>query len=240
MNDLLIPFIAIITIASSIIGTLAGFGISTIMLPIMVLIIPYQQALLIVGIISIFGDISRMIFFRQGLHWRLLLTFGISGIIASFLGARFSVLLPTDIPIRILGLFLFVYSYYLLTNQSLKLPRTKRAEVAVGGISGFLSGLIGLGGDTRGPFLAPFSLSKDVYIFTAGAIGFLIDSTRIGTYLYQGHSTSPLLLWGLFIFIPCSFIGAFFAKQFASKIPEQRFRQFASGILFIIAVKLMI
>lgn len=240
MNDLLIPFVAIITLACSVIGTLAGFGISTLMVPVMVLIIPYQEALLLVGIIHFFGDISRMFFFRHGLRWKLLLTFGISGIIASFFGARFTSSLPAHMPIQILAIFLFLYSFYLLANQSWKFPKKTSVEVAGGAVSGFMAGLIGLGGSVRGPFLAPFNLPKEVYIFTAGALGFLIDTTRIGTYLYHGQTIPSNLLWGLLIFIPCSFIGAFFAKQFSNKIPEQRFRQFISAILFIIAIKLLI
>lgn len=240
MSELLIPIIAIVTLGSSIIGTLAGFGISTIMMPVLAFLLPYQEALLLVGIVHFFGDISKMIYFRKGLRWHLLITFGLSGIIASFVGARFAYLLPGQMPTRILGIFLFIYSVYLLTNQSWKLPKKTGTEIVGGAISGFLAGLVGIGGATRSAFLAPFNLTKEVYIFTAGAIGFLVDSTRITTYLAQGQTLSTQLLLGMIIFIPMSFLGGFIAKQFANKIPENRFRQFISAMIFFLSITLII
>lgn len=238
MNELLIPIIAIITLVSSIIGTLAGFGLSTIMMPIVVLLIPYKETLLLVGIIHFFSDISKMVYFRTGLRWKLLLTFGLSGIIASFIGAKFAYLLPGQLPSKILGIFLFFYSMYLLTNQSWDLPKKTATEIIGGAASGFLAGLIGIGGATRSAFLAPLNLTRDVYIFTAGAIGFLVDSTRITTYLAQGQTLPSGMIWGMLIFIPMSFLGGFIAKQYSNKIPEYRFRQFISAMLFIFAITL--
>ena len=76
----------------------------------------------------------------------------------------------------------------------------------------------------KGAFLTAFNLPKAVYITTAGAIGILVDVTRITTYL-AGGVTLPSKFWfGLLLFIPVSFIGARIAKGAVDTIPEGKFR----------------
>ena len=69
------------------------------------------------------------------------------------------------------------------------------------GLSGFLAGLIGIGGAVRSMFLLAFNLPKEVYVATAALIAFVIDLTRIPTYLFTGavenhsyYSLLPLLI----------------------------------------------
>ena len=76
-----IIFIALLTLLASVIGTLAGFGISTIMVPILLIVFPLPQTLLLVGIIHWFNDIWKMLLFRKGIRWNLFLAFGLPGIL---------------------------------------------------------------------------------------------------------------------------------------------------------------
>src|SRR3989344_6736333 len=92
-----------LTLIASIVGTLAGFGTSTIMLPILLLFIPYPVALLFVGIIHFFDDLWEIILFRRAVNWKLLLGFGVPGVIASTIGARLSVTEPDTILLKLLG-----------------------------------------------------------------------------------------------------------------------------------------
>jgi hypothetical protein len=46
----------------------------------------------------------------------------------------------------------------------------------------------------RCAFLATYDLPKEVYIFTAGAIGLAIDTGRLATYWWQGAQLDDRLL----------------------------------------------
>ena len=81
-----IALIALLTFVGSFIGTLTGFGTSTVMVPVLVLFYPLTQALLLVAIIHWFGDIWKMLLFRSGVRWRLVLLFGVPAIIATVVG----------------------------------------------------------------------------------------------------------------------------------------------------------
>ncbi|MFH1881927.1 MAG: TSUP family transporter [Planctomycetota bacterium] len=100
-----IPLILGIVIVASCVGTMTGFGTSTIMVPIVLLFYPLPQTLLFVGIIHWFGNIWKLILFKKGFQWRLILSFGVPGIAATFFGASLVFNVPGMILSRILGTF---------------------------------------------------------------------------------------------------------------------------------------
>ena len=232
--------IALLTIVATFIGTLSGFGSSTIMLPVVILFFPLPQALLFVGIIHWFNDIWKIILFKKGIQWKLLLGFGIPGIITSFLGASLAVTTSAQVLSRILGGFLITYVVFFAINPTFKLAQTNLTSVSGGSLSGFFAGIFGLGGAIRGLFLSAFNLPKAVYIFTSGAIALAIDSTRLTTYYIGGTRLESTLLWGLLIFIPASFVGAGIAKGIVDKIPQNKFRIVVASFLFLVGVKLLL
>ena len=59
--------IALLTLAASAVGTVTGFGTSTIMVPVLLFYYPMPQVLLLVGIVHLAGNLWRMLFFPTGL-----------------------------------------------------------------------------------------------------------------------------------------------------------------------------
>lgn len=235
-----IPLFLCIVIIASCIGTMTGFGTSTIMVPIVLLFYSVPQTLLFVGIIHWFGNIWKLILFKKGFQWRLILSFGVPGIAATFLGASLMFNISTAVLSRILGSFLIIYVIYLFAKSSFKIKQSLFAGACGGALSGFLAGLFGMGGAVRGLFLTSFDLPKAVYIATAGAIALIIDTTRLTTYFAKGARLPTLLLWGLPIFIPASFIGAKIAQRIVDKIPQEHFRKVVAVFLFLAGIKLLL
>ena len=186
--------IAFLTVVASIVGTLSGFGTSSIMVPALLFFFPLPQTLLLAGITHWAVDVWKISFFRQGLRWRLIFLFGVPGVALTFLGARLVFSFPETLLSQILGGFLIAYVVYLFLNPSFKLPQNSATAVVGGGLSGFFAGIFGVGGAIRGAFLSAFNLQKAVYIATAGAIGFAVDATRVTTYVLGGASLPPHLL----------------------------------------------
>ena len=231
--------LCLLTLAASAIGTATGFGTSTVMIPVMALFVPLPTALLFVGVIHLFGDIWKVLLFKRGLDWKLILGFGLSGIAASFLGASLS-LYAQGVPLkRILGAFLIAYVVYLFLNRTWALPKTNNTAVCGGLLSGLFAGLFGVGGAVRGAFLTVFDLPKEVYIFTSGLIALFIDITRVSRYIWGGTRLQQDLLIALIFGIPISFFGAYVAKRLLDKLPQKFFRIFIGGFLFLVGVKLL-
>ncbi len=220
MDELLILLGILIV---SITGTITGFGTSTILVPVLLLFYPLAEVLLFVGVIHWFGNIWKMYFFRNGKSLALLLSFGLAGVIGGFLGARLTVEVPHDFLQRTLGGFLILYCVFLYWKPEAKLKATNLSSSVGGLLSGFSSGIFGVGGAIRGAFLNAFGLKKAVYLFTAGAIGFIIDTTRLITYWQQGFSLSGLRFTWLLLGIPISLLGAWLAKKLVDYLPQKLF-----------------
>ncbi len=234
-----IIFIALLTLLASLIGTLAGFGISTIMVPILLIILPLSQILLLVGIIHWFNDIWKMLLFR-GIRWKLFLAFGLPGIFASFTGSSLSLKIPEEILSRALGMFLIAYVLFITFNRTFKLSQRLSIAVSSGALTGFFSGIFGMGGEINAVALSAFNLEKAVYIATAGAISFMIDTTRIATYITGGVRLDTVVISGFLIFIPVSLIGAVIGRKGIEKIPQEKFRNFVAVFIFIFGLKLVL
>jgi uncharacterized membrane protein YfcA len=235
-----IIYIALLTILASGIGTITGFGTSTILIPLLLLYLPLPETLLVVGVIHFSGDIWKMILFRKGFDWKLVLTFGITGILASYLGAQIIFSTSAETLLRILGAFMLTYTIFLVFKPDFKVPKKNITAISGGGLSGFFAGIFGVGGAIRTLFLSAFDLPKAVFVATTGAIAFLIDFTRITTYLANGVRLDDLYFWGFLAFIPASFTGTALAKKVVYKIPQKWFRMVVAVFLFVMGIKFLI
>jgi len=235
-----VMLLCLLTLVASGIGTATGFGTSTVMIPVMAVFVPVPIALLFVGLIHLCGDIWKILLFKRGLDWKLILGFGLSGIAASLLGASLS-LQAQGLPLkRILGAFLILYVVYLFLKREWALPKTHSTAICGGLLSGLFAGFFGVGGAVRGAFLTAFNLPKEVYILTSGVIALFIDVTRVSRYVWGGTRLQQDLLTALILSIPVSFVGAWIAKRFLNRLPQKFFRIFVGVFLAIVGAKLLI
>lgn len=233
--------IAVVVVIAAFVGTLSGFGSSTILLPVLLLLdVPLAEALLLAGILHWFNDIWKLTLFKKGIKWKLILGFGIPGVLLTYIGARLAFNAPEELLSQILGAFLIGYALFLIVHHTFKVKPHMGAAVVGGSLSGFFAGIFGLGGAIRGAFLAAYNLPKSVYIATAGAIAFAIDTVRIGTYVTEGAQLRELFWWGLILFIPLSYLGAVIAKKTVNKIPQKYFRAVVALFLLAAGMKFLI
>lgn len=232
--------LALLTLIASVLGTATGFGTSTVMVPVLGLLFPLPVTLLFVGIIHLCGDIWKIILFRTGLDWRLVLGFGLPGIAGSYIGASLTLQLPLLPAKQLLGGFLVLYVVFLLLKTRWSLPRTNGIAVSGGLLSGLFAGFFGVGGAVRGAFLAAYDLPKDMYIFTSGLIALFIDASRISRYMIGGTQLGSELWYTLLLCIPLSFCGAVLAKRFLAGIPQKHFRVFVALFLGLVGLKLLL
>lgn len=216
---------------AEVIATMAGFGSSTLLMPVATLLFTFPTALLLVGVFHVAGSGSRVVFFRHGLVRRVLLGFGIPSLALTLLGALLVRSTPEPTLKGLLGLFLMAYAAISL-KQSLRLRPTLGAMAAGGAVSGFLAGLIGTGGALRGAFLSAFRMPRDEYLANAAAIAFAVDLTRLPVYFGQGFSRSvPWTYYPLLVGI--AWLGAFVGRRLVARIAQEPFRRVVFALLLL-------
>ncbi|MBI5459777.1 sulfite exporter TauE/SafE family protein [Methanobacterium sp.] len=225
MNELIILLLFFLAAFISIlVGTVAGFGMSTILLPIALIFMDFKTALVLVAITHLSGSLGAVTFFRKGLNKRLILLFGVPSVILTVLGAYIVIYIPQNILTTLLGMSLLLFSIYSLYHPDFKVNTGKIYTILGGSLSGFLQGLIGIGGPLRGYFLISCDLDKTVYIATLAVIAIMIDVTRIPIYL-----TTNLLDAQFYYFIPplmaIGVIGSYTGKKIVTRIPQNTFKK---------------
>ena len=229
--------ISFLTLLASVTGTITGFGLSTIMIPIVLFFLPYSEALVLVAIIHWFHSLWKVALFKTYIDWRLMVFFGIPALLFSIVGASL-VHLHSDMLMHVLGLFLISYALIIIFFPSFSIAFTNFNAVFGGGLSGFSAGIFGIGGAIRSLFLSAYNLKKEVYISTTGLIGIGIDSARLATYFMGGQYLSSKLAYSLLLLIPLSFLGSWIARHIVHHIAQNQFRTIVASFLLVVGIKL--
>lgn len=138
-------FLLLSALVAEITGTIAGFGSSSIFLPLASQVLDFRNALILVALYHIFGNTSRLMLFRKHVNGRIFLLFGIPSIIATVVGASLVALINPDTLKVALGIVLFLFAGHSLIGHTYRVKATPIFGMIGGGLSGFTAGLIGTG-----------------------------------------------------------------------------------------------
>lgn len=183
-------------VVAEIIGTFAGFGAVTILLPIATFILPIKEAVVLVSVFHLMGTTFRTILFARKINLKISVLFGVPSLIFSAIGASLLTTLDPIILTKTIGAVLIIYAVYSLLRERVALPKSNFALVAGGSTVGFLAGLIGTAGAMRGAFLTSWNLAPSVYLGTGALMGLGADIARVAVYFKNGliNANSQTLL----------------------------------------------
>jgi uncharacterized protein len=224
---------------AEIVGTMAGFGSSTIFLPFALLFVDFKTAIILVAIFHLFGNLGRITFFRQGFDKRIILQFGVPSVLLSLLGAFLIGVLPQPILKLILGVFLIVTSVSFLVKPGLKFPANTSTFIAGGSVTGFITALVGTGGALRATLLQGFNIEKVKYIATAATIALATDITRIPVYISQGFLAEQYYLY-LPVLFGIALAGSFVGRRIVKRINQELFRRMVLIAILLVSIKFIV
>ena len=127
---------------AEIIGTMAGFGSSTIFLPLALFFVDFKTAIVLVAIFHLFGNIGRISFFRQGFDRRIIIQFGVPSVLLSLLGAFLLGIIAQPVLKLTLGIFLIITSVIFLAKPGLKFLQNTGTFIFGGSVTGFITALV--------------------------------------------------------------------------------------------------
>ena len=215
---------------------MAGFGSSTIYLPLASYLLDFKTALVLVAIFHFFGNISRIAFFRHSMDKNVLLLFGIPSFVLSLMGATLVGDISQTVLKFMLGIFLIAISVTFLVKPALAFPANAKSLVLGGGISGFIVGLIGTGGALRASFLTGLKMEKEKYIATAAVIGLGTDATRIPSYISAGFLPEQY-----YYLIPILFgtavAGSYIGRKIVTRIDQDKFKKMVLIAVILASIK---
>lgn len=177
---------ALIFIASLLAGaiaSIAGFGIGSLMTPVLAMSVGTKLAIAAVSIPHLAGTAIRFWKLRRDLDRRVLWSFGITSAAGGLTGALLHAGTSSPRLTIALGVLLIVTGSNGLFGLTRRLKFHGPLGWIAGAASGFFGGLVGNQGGLRSAALLGFDLSRDAFVATATAIGLFVDGARMPVYL---------------------------------------------------------
>ena len=162
----------------------AGFGLSTMITPVVLLLMPPHEAVAVVAIVHGVHNGVKFAVLKEHVNFEAVKKYGVWLVIGAILGALLQGIVPEDPLLIIIGIFLVTLPLLSLSEKwtGYRIPE---ANDRLGGFgSGFMGGLSGHQGALRAMFLKRRLADKMSYAATASILALCVDLSRIPVYLY--------------------------------------------------------
>ncbi len=235
--------IFLLTIAGVVAGAIAaisGFGIGSILTPLLALWIGTKLAVALVSVPHFIGTALRFAVIREHVDRRVLWTFGITSAAGGLIGAVLHIWLRSEVLGYVLGALLVFAGIAGVTGLAARMRLGRRAGWIAGAVSGMFGGLVGNQGGIRSAALLGFDLERDAFVATATAIALLVDLFRMPVYAaVQFHQV--LLQWQMALIATVGVVvGTLSGKWMLQRIPQNIFRRIVSSIILALGLWLLI
>ena len=226
--DLLVAAAAVL---AGVVASVAGFGIGSLLTPVLGFHVGTKLAVAAVSIPHVAGTAIRFWMLRGRVDRRLFIWFGLTSAAGGLAGA----LLHADASNRALGivlgcLLLFV-GFSELSGFMQRVRLGRRAALVAGAVSGAFGGLVGNQGGIRSAALLAFEGDKETFVATATAVALVVDGARMPVYL----ATEWAALQGIWPLIAVAtagvVAGTLGGRRVLARVPETAFRRVVAGLL---------
>lgn len=228
--------LALAAVIAGAIASLAGFGIGSLLTPLLALKTGLSVAVAGVSIAHLFGTALRFFLLRKFLNRQVLISFGLTSAAGGLVGALLHNTFQNIVLTIILGCLLILAGILGLTGLSDKLRFKGPFIWLAGGVSGLFGGLVGNQGGIRSAALLGFHLDKNQFVATAAGIALMVDAARVPVYLAAQWDQIVSIWQSILIMIIGVIIGTVGGKKILEKLPENIFKKTVSAIILLIGI----
>jgi uncharacterized protein len=258
MTEHIIVSLAAIAVAA--LTLFSGFGLGTLLLPVMALFFSVEIAVAATAIVHLVNNIFKGFLVGRHAKIRVLLRFAIPAVIAAFPGA----LLLTTLAGRpewfewtargrsfsvepvnfIIAILMVIFALIEIIPQFEKINISTKWLPLGGILSGFFGGISGHQGALRSAFLSKAGLTRDEFIGTSVMSAIMVDIARLAVYgvtfyaaktdLFAEEKTAGILITATL----AAFLGSFIGARLVKKITMRQIQIIIGVMLLLLAVAL--
>jgi uncharacterized protein len=232
--------IALAAVIAGMVASVAGFGIGSLLTPVLAAAVGTKTAVVLVALPHVGGTALRLWMQRSHIDRRLLMHFGIASAVCGLAGAVLHAFLASVLLSRIFGglLILAGLSSVFGLMERLRLPLW--AAWLAGGLSGVFGGLVGNQGSIRSAALLGFHVPRDAFVATATAIALLVDVGRVPVYIVTQRSALAQQWVLVIVALSGVLIGTVAGSRLLKRIPETVFRRVVGVLILAVGVYVLI
>ena len=239
MDASLIVFSLFATFFAAALTVPAGFGLATMITPIVFLWLEPHEAVAVVGIVHGSHNAWKLKVLRSSVDYSAVRRYGWAMVVGALLGAALNTAVEADPLLLIVGVALVVLPLLSISERwtNVRLPD---AEDRIGGFgSGFFGGLTGHQGALRAMFLQKRLPNKTEYAATAAVLALVVHVTRVPVYVALEGWQILDAGWLIVGLVLAAVLGVHLGKRWLKKWKSDTIRNgilvaiVASGVLYI-------
>lgn len=245
--------VAVVACAASGLTLFSGFGLGTLLMPVIALFFPVPVAIGVTAVVHLLNNLFKLGLLGRHARWPVVLRFGLPAMVAAFLGALTLGWLDALRPLAryelfgrgfelrpvgfVIGLLILAFVVVELGQVGKRGSFSPRWLPLGGAISGFFGGLSGNQGAFRSAFLIQLGLDKESFVATGVTIAVLVDLARLAIYgtgaLREAGGVEPSLV---IVATLAAFAGAYAGRRLLRKLTLGAVRTCVSILLVAIGL----
>jgi uncharacterized membrane protein YfcA len=232
--------IFVCAIAAGIVASISGFGIGSLLTPLLALQAGTKTAVAAVSIPHLVGTAIRFVSLRGSLDRGLLWRFGLTSAAGGLAGALLNVSAPSPALTIVLGSLLVFAGAAQITGAAQRWRFHGSVAWIAGAVSGFFGGLVGNQGGIRSAAMLGFDLPKERFVATATAIALFVDAARMPVYVVVERQ-QVAAIWPLVALATVGVIGGTLAgERVLTRVSEHRFKQVVGAIILLLGIAILV
>ncbi|HKP27952.1 MAG TPA: sulfite exporter TauE/SafE family protein, partial [Gemmatimonadales bacterium] len=148
-SHLSMPALFITSVFAGAVAAVSGFGIGSLVTPLLLLWYPAHWAVALVAIPHAIASVLRGFRLRREVDRRVFVQFGIASAAGGLLGALLQSSLRSVLLTIVLAVLMLVAGATEIVRRPIRLPQSRSARLIAGSLSGFFGGLVGNQGGIR-------------------------------------------------------------------------------------------
>ncbi|MGE5645030.1 MAG: TSUP family transporter [Acidobacteriota bacterium] len=231
--------VAAAAVVAGSIASIAGFGIGSLLTPLVALRYGIKAAVSVVAVSHAIATAIRLWQIRADVDRGVLVGFGLMNAAGALVGALVHTRVTSPILTYVLAGLLIFAGALGASGRAEKLRFGRTAAWIAGAVSGAFGGLVGNQGGIRSAAMLGLGVKKEAFVATATAIAFFVDAVRLPVYVATGWR-QILEAWPVVIAaIAGVVVGTVAGVGVLRRIPERIFRRVVAAILLLIGIALL-
>ncbi|RKP46155.1 sulfite exporter TauE/SafE family protein [Pararobbsia silviterrae] len=215
-----------------------GTGSSMMLMPVLVLLYGPQQAVPIMAIGAIMGNLGKVLSWWREIDWKACAAYTVTAVPGAMLGVRTLLILPPHAVEITLGLFFIamVPARRWLAQHSIRFTLGQLSLIGAG--VGFLTGIVVSTGPITVPVFMGYGLVKGAFLATEAAGSLAVYAAKVGVFEHFGALPMRIVVDGLITGFSLM-LGTFAARRIVARMSPKAFKLVVDGIMFSSGLSLL-
>ena len=223
--------LAIVAALAGAISAVTGFGIGSLLTPLLALAVDIRLAVAAVAIPHVAGTALRFWLIDAPVDRGVFRTFGLTSAAGGLIGALMHGWAGSRWLTAVFGLLLLLAAASEVTGLARRMRFRGAGAWIAGAVSGVLGGLVGNQGGIRSAALLGFDLPRTTFVATATAVALVIDGARLPVYLITQGRDLAAIAGSIAVATAGVLAGTLLGSRVLRWIPESAFRRVLAVIL---------